>query len=302
MITCIESLGLHQRTCDFCVKCDLSYQERFDKAGPKVRQSFVEALAAITKDDLTNPLPILGLITLLNQSEFEDFITRLAKKAPFDNAFAWAIIRLSCHGVGSWFVNRGKAKFQRHFHLHPILAPLLIQSAIRPDHKAEDIIGLFDCYESLAQEQPVMRDALPLWYAELERRRQERIAREENEKAEQSRLDAEQAEWMRKINSITYEGPAAILGAMANASPSDARRFPCNWARITEPALRTLASDLLTQTLSALARQATVRCWRSLAHKVRNALQTQQRATEMASLLLSRSVNGSKRPVIRGGR
>jgi len=56
------------------MKCDLGYQERFDNAIPAVRQTFVEALAAVSEDDFTKPLPVLGLIALLNESEFEDFI------------------------------------------------------------------------------------------------------------------------------------------------------------------------------------------------------------------------------------
>jgi len=281
---CIESLGLDRRTCDFCLKCDFSYQERFDNAGPKTRQSFVEALAACTFDDFTNPLPVLGLITLLSESEFEDFIARLARRAPFDASLAWSIIRLSSHGVGAWFFERGKAKFQRCFHHHPTVAPLLIQAARRPGHESEDIIALFDCYEPVADQYPELRAALPLWQKELKRRADERIAQEQREKLERLRQEAEQTEWKGKINAITYEGPQAILQAMADTLPSETWRFPDCWGRIPDVKLRDQNATLLARALPALCGHAEVRCWRSLAHKVRSALQTQKRAADIKRL------------------
>ena len=280
----IESLGLDRRTCDFCMMCDLGYQERFDNVGNEVRKSFVEALASCTGDDFINPLPVHGLIALLNESEFEDFIARLARRSPFDASLAWNIIRLSSHGVGSWFVQRGKAKFQRRFHLHPTIAPLLIEAAIRPDHEKEDILALFSCYESVAEEHPRLRDALPIWRAELKRRELERIAQEEREKVERLRLEAEKFEWMRKINAVTDEGPAAILRSLADASTSKFWRFPRYWADIPDFKLRAQNPSLLRQALETLAKHAEDRCWRSLAHKVQSAVQTLKRVIEVDKL------------------
>ena len=281
---CIETLGLDRRTCNFCVMCDLGYQERFDNADPEARQSFVEALANFTKDDFTKPLPVLGLIALLNESEFDDFISRLAKRTPFEATLAWEIIRHSSHGVGSWFFQRGKARYQRCFHLHPTIAPLLIQAAIRPDKESEDIIALFDCYESVAEEYTLLRDALPQWHKELKRREQERINREEMAEVERLRQEAEQAEWMRKINAITYEGPAAILQSLAEALTLEDWRFPSNWGNISDVKLRAQPSGLLMQALVSLSHHANIRCWRRLAHKVQSAIQTQKRANEIDQL------------------
>ena len=281
---CIEDLGLDRRTCNFCVMCDLGYQERFDSAGPEVRKSYVEALAACAADDFTKPLPVLGLITLLNEPEFEDFNARLARRAPFDASLAWNIIRLSSHGVGSWFFERGKAKFQRCFHLHPTIAPLLIQSAIRPDREAEDIIALFGCFESVAEEYTALRNALPLWQAELERRNQKRIAREEKEMSNRLHQEAEQAEWNVKINAITNEGPTVILQTLVDSSNSLTWRFPGYWGQMSEVKIREQTSGLLAQALAALSHHSDVRCWRSLAHKVQSALQTQKRVIEIHQL------------------
>jgi len=281
---CIETLGLDRRTCNFCMKCDLGYQERFDNAIPAVRQTFVEALAAVSEDDFTKPLPVLGLIALLNESEFEDFIAQLARRAPFDPALAWEIIRHSSHGVGSWFFQRGNATYQRCFYLHPTIAPLLIKAAIRPDKESEDIIALFDCYGSVAEEYTILRNALPQWHKELKRRERERIAREEMAEVERLRQEAEQAVWMRKINAITSEGPAAILQSLAEALTLEGWRFPSIWGNISDVELRAQPSGLLLQALGSISHHANIRCCRRLAHKVQSAIQTQKRAKEIDQL------------------
>ena len=280
----IESLGLNRRCRNFCLMCDLGYQDRFDKSDSETRKSYVESLAACTADEFCNNKPALGLITLLNETEFEEFIARLSTRAPFDASLAWNIIHLSSHGLGSWFIERGKAKFQRCFHLHPAIAPLLIQSAIRLDRETDDIIALFDCYESVAEEYPTLRDALPLWHAELKRREHERLEREEKSNAEILRQAAEKAEWTRKMNAITYGGPSAILNTLADATEMKVWRFPAHWADITNSKLRTLPSDLLAKALASVCVHVEIRCWRRLAHNLQSALHTQKRAQELRQL------------------
>ena len=264
--------------------CDLGYQERFDSISPEVRKSYIEALAFATGDDFINNKPVLGLISLLNETEFECFIARLASRAPFEASLAWNIIHLSSHGLGSWFFERGKAGFQRCFHLHPKIAPLLIQAAIRPDSEEKDIIALFDFYGSTAADYPVLRAAQPIWNAELIRREQERIFHEEKKQSELRRQEIEKLEWIGKITAITNEGPAAILQTLANASTLKTWRFPVYWADIPDFKLRDLSSDLLMQALSSLCNHAEARCWRCLAHKVQGAIQTIKRGAEVDRL------------------
>ena len=281
---CIESLGLDRRTCGFCVMCDMGYQDRFDNAGPIARKSFVEALANVTEEDFENPNPVLGLIILLNESEFDEFISQFAKRGQVDASLAWAIIRNASRGVRDWFFKRGTAKFQRCFHLHPTITPLLIQSAIRPEHRSEDTLALFDYYESVANEHSVLSDALPLWHEELKHREQERIAQAEKDRLEKLRLEAEKFEWMRKINAITDEGPAAILQTLADASDSETWRFPGYWADMPDYKLRAQNTNLLTQALASLEKHTGDRCWRSFAHKVRSAIQSLMRVIEVDKL------------------
>ena len=85
----LRSLGLDRRCRGFCRKCDLGIQGRFDSAGEESRRSFVEAVASCNGADFDDPSPLLGLVLLLNQSEFEQFITKIAQRAPFDHSLAW---------------------------------------------------------------------------------------------------------------------------------------------------------------------------------------------------------------------
>jgi len=131
-------------------------------------------------EDFDDPRPLFGLVILLNQSEFDQFIAKITQRAPLDGALAWQIIRLSSNNSSQWFVDRGTAPFQRQFHLHPTIAPLLLQAAIRSGSESQDLIALFDYFEPVARDHPILRDALPLWHAELERRKREQEAREAN--------------------------------------------------------------------------------------------------------------------------
>lgn len=280
----IQLLGLHRRTCDFCVMCDLCYQERFDNAGQAARQTFVEALAACTEDDFTNPLPVLGLITLLSESEFEDFIVRLARRAPFDASFAWGLIHLSSHGVGAWFFERGKARFQRRFHLHPAIAPLLLKSAILRGHESADLIALFEHFEPVAVDYPVLNEALPLWQSELKRRAQQRKAREEMEKAEQLRQEIERAERLAQFTSIENGGPHAIIDAFGNSPALSPWDFPKNWGQISDKDLASVPPALLERALSKISAQAPTSGWKGLSHRIRNTLKSLKRSTEIAEL------------------
>lgn len=280
----IQHLGLDQRTCDFCLKCDLGYQERFDKAESSDREFFVRALADLNGDDFTQPLPVLGLITLLSESEFEDFIARLAKRAPFDASLAWDIIHLSSHGVGSWFFKRGMARFQRCFHLHPAIVPLLLQATIRPGNTVQDAVTLLDYFEPVAQEHSVLREALPDWHAELRRREQERLAHEEIEKADRLRREEARAARLLDLAAIELKGPAAMIQALADAPLSSHWDFPEAWAQISERSLRSLPQDLLEQALETTSNHSATRCSRSLNHKIRGALMTLSRAAAIAKL------------------
>jgi hypothetical protein len=227
---------------------------------------------------------VLGLVILLNQSEFDQFIAKFAQRAPFDDSLAWRLIRTSSVNSSQWFTKRGTAPFQRQFHLHPAIAPLLLQAAVRPASQSQDIIALYDFFEPVARDYPVLRDALPLWHAELERRAQERKAREERENAERLRQEERRAARLSEFNAIQYSGPAAIIRALADTPPSCPWDYPENWTWISEQKLRCVPQDSLEQALQKISSHPDVRCWRSLAHKIRNALRTVKRSAELAEL------------------
>lgn len=279
----IESLGLDKRCSRFCMMCDLGLQERFDSAGNERRESFVGALAECDWEDAANLRAALGLVVLLSEAEFEHFIVRLAQRAPFDASLVWRIIRASSFTPSQWFMERGKSPFQRQFHLHPTIAPLLLQAAVRPASQSEDIIALFEFFESVANEYPVLRDALPLWRAELERRAQERQARDERENAKRQLQEEQRAARLSEINAIQYRGPAAIISALADTPPSCPWDYPENWTWIAGEKLRCVPQDSLRQALGKISTLAKGRCWNSLAHKIRAALKTVNRSAELAN-------------------
>lgn len=279
-----ESLGLDKRCRGFCLMCDLGLQERFDSAGEGTRKSFVDALVSCDWEDSENSQAVLGLVILLNQSEFDQFITKLTQRAPFDDSLAWRIIRTSSIDSSQWFTKRGTAPFQRRFCLHPAIAPLLLQAAIRSASQSQDIIALYDFFEPVALDYPVLRDALPLWHAELARRAQERKAREERENAERLRQEAKRAARLSEFNAIQYSGPAAIIRALADTPPSCPWDYPENWTWISDQKLRSVRQDSLQQALQKISSHTDIRCWRCLAHKIRNALKTVKRSAELAEV------------------
>ena len=283
----IESLGLDKRCRGFCRMCDLGLQDRFDSTGEGTRKSFVDALASNDWEESENPRALLGLVVLLNQTEFDQFIARLAQRAPFNGSLVWRIIRTSSINSSQWFIERGTAPFQRQFHLHPAIAPLLLQAAIRPASQSEDILALFEFFEPVAREYPVLREALPLWHAELERRaleRKVREVREERENAERQLQEQKQAARLSECNAIQYRGPAAIISALADTPPSCPWDYPENWTWITDKKLRCVPQASLEQALQKISSHTDVRCWMSLAHKIRNALKSVKRFAELAEL------------------
>jgi hypothetical protein len=220
----------------------------------------------------------------LNQFEFDRFITNLSLRAPFSGSLAWQIIRLASTDNHQWFIKRGSAPFQRKFHQHPTIAPLLLEAAIRAESRLQDTIALFDYYHPVASGYQVLRDALPLWRAELERRELERRTQEEQEMAERARQEQIRSARLLELNRIQYDGPTSIIRALADAHTSSFWDFPENWARIQDLNLRNVPLDLLKLALENVSRHLDVRCWRCLAHKILAAIKTVNRSGELADL------------------
>jgi hypothetical protein len=160
----------------------------------------------------------------------------------------------------------------------------LLQAAIRPASQSEDRLALFEFFEPVAREYPVLREALPLWHAELKRRALERKVREERENAERQLQEEKRAARLSEFNAIQYRGPAAIIGALADTPPSCPWDYPENWTWIADKKLRCVPRDSLEQALQKISGHMEARSWRSLAHKIRNALKTVKRSAELAEL------------------
>ena len=158
------------------------------------------------------------------------------------------------------------------------------EHAIRPGTQSRDILALFEFFEPVAADHPVLRSALPMWHKELERRADERKARDEREASERLRRQAEQAARIQELNAITYRGPEAILRTLASASASKTWDFPSNWARIQDNTLRSLPRDLLKQALTPLLKHVATRCWRSVAHIIQGALKALERSETLAAM------------------
>ena len=263
-----KSLGLDRRCSGFCRKCDLSIQDRFDSASEETRRTFLDALASCEGTDFDNPRPILGLVTLLNPSEFDQFIARMVQRAPFGASLAWQIIRGASTDNTLWFMGRGTSPFQRQFHLHPAIAPLLLDAAIRPGFEESDAVGLLDYFAPIASINPVLIRALPRWRAAKEREEAEHRA-ELSRRAEQARLEAEavRAKWAAReaeFQIVESCGLSAIVNAVVAASSLKAWDCSERWSELLKAQLSLLSQEDIQTLARTLARRSRRGPWRSL--------------------------------------
>ncbi len=263
-----KSLGLDRRCSGFCGKCDFSIQDRFDSASGETRRTFIDALASCEETDFDNPRPILALVTLLNPSEFEQFIARMVQRAPFGASFAWRIIRGASTDISGWFIGRRTATFQRQFHLHPTIAPLLLNAAIRPESEESDAIGLLDYFAPIASINPILMHALPRWRAAKEREEDERRA-ELSRRAEQARLEAEaaRAKWAAReaeFKIVESRGLPAIVKAVLVAPSLNAWDCSERWSELVKAQFTLLPREDLQALAHMLSRRTRCGPWRSL--------------------------------------
>jgi hypothetical protein len=288
----INFLGLDRRCSGFCLKCDLSIQRRFDSASEERREGFVEALALFDREDFGDPQPIVGLVTLLNHSEFEQFIARMAERNPFESSLAWQIIRLAAEDNPQWFIKRGTAPFQRQFHHHPAIAPSLIEATIQSGSEAEDALRLLDYFSPIAPNHPVLMQALPLWHAARSRQEAERQAeslrRQELRRLEEEQLKARWAAREVKFRDIESGGRTAIICAVLAAPSLSSWDCSERWAELIEAELDTLPRETLGLLARKFSRTSRPHLWRSLVSKI-HLLISRANSKERSELLLNLS-------------
>ena len=132
-----------------CLKCDEGLRRKFDTTDSETRNALAEILCSCTLEDFEKHQPLLWLVALLNTARYEQFVTGIAKLAPYSPERAWQIIRLSEHNKGNWcFVLEPyrKVQFKPRFHLHPTVAPMLLAATIRVGSETEDAIALLDYF------------------------------------------------------------------------------------------------------------------------------------------------------------
>ncbi len=144
-----------------CRKCNLNFQRTFDALEESQRQPLVDAICTTDIGAFEKHEPLLWLVALLNNTEFERLIARFISQAPFDRDLAWRLIRLSAGNQGAWRfdLTRGRASlFKPRFHLHPALAPLLLEASIRAATETEDTLELLTYFKPIAGQHPIFRN------------------------------------------------------------------------------------------------------------------------------------------------
>ncbi len=274
-----------------CLKCNYGIRLKFEKLDQGSRKLIVDAISSCDVPTFEKHRQLLWLLALLDDAEFEGFVSKWAERAPFDPRLAWQIIHLSVGNQGVWRFNircRPPA-FRPLFHLHSAIAPSLLAATVRPEAQREDAMHLLDYFEAIANRHPVLEQALPAWRAELERRELERKAellrQKEREQREIERCKAEAAAQEVRFQAVEGEGPAAVLRAVADAAPAIASACPERWAKIPEKALSLLSDDLLEAVVQRLSGERMSPAWHGLTKRIVHLRKSRARSEERRAYL-----------------
>lgn len=275
-----------------CLKCDEGLRRKFDTTDSDTRNALAEILCSCTLEDFEKHHPLLWLVALLNTARYEQFVTGVAKLAPYRPERARQIIRLSEHNKGNWcFILEPyrKTLFKPRFHLHPTIAPLLLAATIRAGNETEDAVALLDYFAPIADSHPVLQQALPPWRVERARREEERKA-EWLRQQELQRLEAEQrkVQWVEReaeFQRIEAGGPVAILRAVLDAPTLSMWDCSEHWAKISEKALSTLPRETLDQLAHKISSQPPSRPWSGLRSRLEHLLKSRAHSAERSGWL-----------------
>jgi hypothetical protein len=278
-----------------CLKCDGVLQRKFDTADSDTHNFLADTLCACSLEDFETNSPLLWLVALLNSARYEQFVAGIASLAPYSRDTAWQIIRLSENNKGNWcfmLEPYRKSLFKPRFHLHPAVAASLLAATIRPEAEIEDALALFDYFEPVAMDYPVLKRALPAWQAELDRRAEARKATEARAKADWMRLQEQKrikaAEWANReseFRTIESRGPMAVMSAVL-ASPS-LGGWGCSdrWARISEKDLDTMPQEILLEVVKKISSHHPSRIWLGLRSRIENLQKSRAHAEDRHACL-----------------
>ena len=287
----------------FCLKCDGVLQLKFDNSNSTnpnisasaIRNTLADILCLCTLEDLQKHEPLQWLIALLNTANYERFVTGIANLAPYSGEVAWQIIRISEHNKGnSCFILEPyrMSLFKPRFHLHPTVAPSLLAAMMRPGADADDVIALFDYFEPVANDYPVLRQALPLWHAELKRRADTRKADEAKwlQRQEQTRVQDAQDAAKRKVGELDFlaieaRGPQAVVSAVLEAPSLGGWDCSPRWAKLSEKDLADVPPQLLEQVIQKMSQQKPPRLWHGLRSRIKHCLKSRAHSAERTALL-----------------
>ena len=275
-----------------CLKCDAVLQRKFDTGESDTRNFLADTLCSCTLEDFVKHEPLLWLVALLNTARYEQFVTGIAKLAPYSSDTAWQIIRMSEHNKGNWcFILEPwrKTQFKPRFHLHPAIAPSLLAATIRADSENEDAIALLDYFEPIAEQYPVLQQAIPLWRVEKVRREEERKAdwlrQQEQNRNEALKREAEWAEREVEFGKIEAGGPVVIMRAVLDAPTLSPWNCPARWAWISEKDLSTLPREMLDEITHKVSGQPASRCWNGLRNRIEHLLKSHAHSAERSAFL-----------------
>lgn len=292
-----EAWILDRRCAMHCLKCDGALKEKFDTAESETRNFLVDTLCGCKVDDFAAHPPLLWLVALLDRAGYEQFIAGIARFAPYSRDVAWQIIHLSQDNKGSWAFAMDpsrKVSFQPRFHLHPAVAPLLLAATVRQETETEDVLRLFDYFEPVATDYPVLKKALPAWHEQLARRAEAKMASEALARADWLRRQEEERIRKLEFKAIEARGPLAMISAILGATSLDGGNCSDRWARISERDLRLIPQDLLLQVVAKISCHPSARIWSGLRSRIEHLEKSRAHAVDRSvslAKLQDRSLN-----------
>jgi hypothetical protein len=275
-----------------CLKCDGALRQKFDSADSVTRNTLASILCSCTVEDFLKHQALQWLIALLDVPSYERFVAGIARLAPYSPQLAWQIIQFSHRNKGNRCFMLGPervSRFKPRFHLHPAIAPALLAATIRPGAGAEEVITLLDCFEPVANDYPVLKQALPLWRAELVRREEERKAdwlrHQEQDRAEAAKRQAERTAREQEFLAVEARGTLAVINAILEASGWGSWDCPDRWAKTPEKELALVAPELLGQVIQKVGHQPPSRHWNGFRNRIEHLLKSRAHAAERSAWL-----------------
>lgn len=275
-----------------CLKCDAILKERFDTADAQTRNFLVQILCSCRLEDFYEHEPLSWLIALLNSVESDRFVAHIVTLAPYSRERALQVVRLSQYHKGNWCFGlepNHRRQFWPRFHLHPALAPILLEALVRPETEMDDTIALLDYFYPIADRHSALQIVLPLWQErkarEEDARKAEYLRQQERQRLELEQLKAKRLAREKEFQKVEAAGPEAILRSILEAPTLGTWDCCDRWAGIPEMALRGLSAELLRSVAQRISNADPSRRWIGCRNRIEFLINSRARSAQRSARL-----------------